>query len=407
MVFAALVLLSQTLYQKTGPTKIKKGNRMKNKQQKRQERSQQNSQFPKPPRSSASAETSSSQEPDEAQQNSNLQDVDSQYQSENPYRNFSEPQRSSPANYSQGNSQSNFQENGFNRNVGQSYFGGDYGRMDQTFQRPYAQQTPGSSRGTHYNGSSSSANQSGMGQTYGDYNRSNSGGPGSSYTTSDYYGRPGQNSTNENQNSGRFNQGLSPNRYAESQNHAYRPWEDSGSGAEQGQYYTKHGAGSPYQQSQESWSSPSKNSTWSNSSQYSPLESGNRQQMGMHSGKAPKGYRRSDDRIKEEVCEALTHHSEIDPSEVEVDVKDGVVQLTGTAESRQVKSMVEDLAERINGVIDVRNDIRIMAKESYSKNRISESAMPDAAAEQSRTSTAMNTKNQQSQKPGSPTKSMQ
>ncbi len=361
---------------------------VKHRQPKPQERSNQGSQFSSAPTSMSSSETSSRQQQDDGYQNYNFQDVESQYQLENPYRNFSEPQRSSQP-YQQSNSQPNYIDNSFNRNVGQSYYGNDYGRLDQTFQRPYPQQNPGASRGTYYNGSSN-------------------GGPGSSYTPSDYYGRPGQNYTNENENSGRFNQGYSANRYAENQNHAYRPWEDSGSGAQQqGQYYTKHGAGSPYQQSQESWSSPSRSSTWSGSSDFSRQESGHRQEAGPHSGKGPKGYKRSDDRIKEEVCEALTHHPEIDPSELEVDVKDGIVQFTGKAESRQIKSMVEDLAENINGVTDIKNDIRILAKESYAKNRISEAAMSDAAAEQSRTSTAMNAKNQQTQKPGSTIKSMQ
>lgn len=388
---------------------------MKHRQQKRQESSSRGGQFSSVPTSMASSETSSSPHlPEDKYQNFNSQDVDSQYQSENPYRNFSEPQRAAQPNFSPSQSPSNLNDNTFTRNVGQSYFGGDYGRADQTFQRPYAQQNPGVPRGTYYNGSSSSANQSGMGQTYGDYNRSNYSGPGSSYTATDYYDRPGQQYTNENENSGRFNQGFSPDRYSENQNHAYRPWEDSGAGAQQqGQYYTKHGAGSPYQQmqggNQGPWSSPARSSTWSGSniSRSSQMESGIRQETGLHFGKGPKGYKRSDERIKEEVCEALAHHPDIDPSEVEVDVKDGIVQLTGTVESRQAKSMVEDLSESIKGVTDVRNDIHIMAKESYSKNRMSEAAVSDASAEQSRTSTAMNAKNQQTQKSSTPTKSMQ
>jgi len=76
-----------------------------------------------------------------------------------------------------------------------------------------------------------------------------------------------------------------------------------------------------------------------------------------HAGKGPKGYRRSDDRIREDVCEALSSHPEIDASDMEVDVKDGVVIFTGSVESRLVKRMAEDLIENIPGVADVRNEL--------------------------------------------------
>lgn len=85
----------------------------------------------------------------------------------------------------------------------------------------------------------------------------------------------------------------------------------------------------------------------------------NQWMSGSHVGKGPKGYRRSDDRIREEVCEILTRHGDIDASEIEVQVQDGIVQLTGTVESRQVKRLAEDLIERINGVEDIRNELRI------------------------------------------------
>src|SRR5256885_12501149 len=42
-------------------------------------------------------------------------------------------------------------------------------------------------------------------------------------------------------------------------------------------------------------------------------------------GRGPKGYRRSDERIREEVMERLTFSPDIDASDVEVEVQDGVV----------------------------------------------------------------------------------
>ncbi len=78
-----------------------------------------------------------------------------------------------------------------------------------------------------------------------------------------------------------------------------------------------------------------------------------------HVGRGPKGYRRSDERIEEEVNEQLTRHPEIDPSEVEVRVRNGEVTLTGTVDERRTKRMVEDLVEGISGVNEVHNQIRV------------------------------------------------
>jgi len=83
------------------------------------------------------------------------------------------------------------------------------------------------------------------------------------------------------------------------------------------------------------------------------------QQQGRYSGRGPKGYQRSDDRIREDVCERLTHHPEVDASEIEINVKEGEVTLTGTVEERQAKRMAEDVAEGVSGVKDVRNQIQV------------------------------------------------
>lgn len=92
---------------------------------------------------------------------------------------------------------------------------------------------------------------------------------------------------------------------------------------------------------------------------------------GPHSGKGPKGYRRADDRILEDVNEELTRHPEIDASEIKVGVKNAVVTLAGTIESRHMKRLAEDCAERVAGVEDVNNELRIDATLS-SRSRTSE-----------------------------------
>lgn len=80
------------------------------------------------------------------------------------------------------------------------------------------------------------------------------------------------------------------------------------------------------------------------------------------SGLGPKGYRRSDERIMEEVCEALTDHPQVDPIEVEVTVEDGVVTLWGTVSTRQMKRMAEDAVLDCRGVIDVVNRLHVASR---------------------------------------------
>lgn len=75
------------------------------------------------------------------------------------------------------------------------------------------------------------------------------------------------------------------------------------------------------------------------------------------SGRGPKGYRRSDERIYEEICESMTIHPRVDPTEIEVMVEDGVVTLQGTVSDRDMKRLAEDLALDIAGVVDVRNKL--------------------------------------------------
>ena len=80
---------------------------------------------------------------------------------------------------------------------------------------------------------------------------------------------------------------------------------------------------------------------------------------GGHRGRGPKGYRRSDERIHEDVCERLTQDPFIDASNVEVMVKDGEVTLAGTVSSRGLKRRAEDLAELASGITHVQNNLRV------------------------------------------------
>ncbi|WP_176736399.1 BON domain-containing protein [Oligoflexus tunisiensis] len=78
-----------------------------------------------------------------------------------------------------------------------------------------------------------------------------------------------------------------------------------------------------------------------------------------NAGLGPKGYRRSDDSIKEDVCERLTQDPVIDASDVEVHVQDGEVTLTGTVAGRIEKSRAEDIILDIRGVKNVENRLKV------------------------------------------------
>jgi osmotically-inducible protein OsmY len=83
---------------------------------------------------------------------------------------------------------------------------------------------------------------------------------------------------------------------------------------------------------------------------------------GQNFGKGPKGYKRSDERIKEEVCDILAE-SDIDAREIEVSVKDGEVTLTGMVMDRQLKHLAERLADEVTGVQEIHNQIRVKRSE--------------------------------------------
>ncbi|HYH16593.1 MAG TPA: BON domain-containing protein [Flavisolibacter sp.] len=80
---------------------------------------------------------------------------------------------------------------------------------------------------------------------------------------------------------------------------------------------------------------------------------------GAHRGKGPRGYQRSDERIREDVCDRLADDDMLDASEIEVQVNGSEVILTGTVLSREAKRHAEDLAESISGVRNVENRIRV------------------------------------------------
>lgn len=90
------------------------------------------------------------------------------------------------------------------------------------------------------------------------------------------------------------------------------------------------------------------------------------QSMGPYVGRGPKGYQRSDERIKEEVCDCLTRDPHVDASEIEVQVKDGEVTLSGTVSDRNEKRRAEDAIEDVSGLKEIHNQIRVQQHQQTS-----------------------------------------
>lgn len=100
-------------------------------------------------------------------------------------------------------------------------------------------------------------------------------------------------------------------------------------------------------------------------------ESGDRGQS--FRGRGPKNYTRSDDRIREDLNEQLMDADDVDASDVSIEVKDGVVTLSGNVEQRWIKHRIEDMADDCSGVKDVRNEIRVQSRSDwpYDKQQVS------------------------------------
>ncbi|THV11688.1 BON domain-containing protein [Rhizobium rhizophilum] len=84
-----------------------------------------------------------------------------------------------------------------------------------------------------------------------------------------------------------------------------------------------------------------------------------RREMDGHRGKGPRGYRRSDARILEDVNDRLADDPAIDASDIEVTVEDAEVTLGGHVTDRWEKRRAEDCVDRVSGVTHVQNNLRI------------------------------------------------
>ena len=115
------------------------------------------------------------------------------------------------------------------------------------------------------------------------------------------------------------------------------------------------------------------------------------QRPGGYRGKGPKGYARSDDRIKEDVSDRLEDHYYLDASDIDLEVNNGNVVLSGSVDSRYEKRLAEDLAEQCSGVKNVENRLRVENDWQSNRSTISgQTTAPSSTTSDSQTRSAAN-----------------
>jgi osmotically-inducible protein OsmY len=85
-------------------------------------------------------------------------------------------------------------------------------------------------------------------------------------------------------------------------------------------------------------------------------------------GSGRRGYARSDDRVREDVCDRLTHDPRIDASGIAVSCYEGEVTLSGTVGRREARQRAEDCALQVAGVRNVQNDLHVHEQDTADGN---------------------------------------
>lgn len=85
---------------------------------------------------------------------------------------------------------------------------------------------------------------------------------------------------------------------------------------------------------------------------------------GDYRGHGPRRAQPADDDLLDMVCERLAGDADIDASEIEVSVRDGIVTLAGSVPSRQTRRDAEAIAESLRGVREVANHLRVEGKDT-------------------------------------------
>jgi hypothetical protein len=111
------------------------------------------------------------------------------------------------------------------------------------------------------------------------------------------------------------------------------------------------------------------------------------QQRGRFAGRGPKGYQRTDERVREDVCDCLMADPDIDASEIIVVVAEGEVTLDGSVPDRQTKRAAEESVEDISGVRQVHNRLRVESKSDFERGTTGAGSHSEAGASEGQRST--------------------
>jgi hypothetical protein len=80
--------------------------------------------------------------------------------------------------------------------------------------------------------------------------------------------------------------------------------------------------------------------------------------VGPHVGRGPRDYQRTDERVRDDVCQWMSDDARLDAREIAVSVRDGDVTLEGDVENRAARRLAEDIAAAVPGVRDVFNRLQ-------------------------------------------------
>jgi osmotically-inducible protein OsmY len=75
--------------------------------------------------------------------------------------------------------------------------------------------------------------------------------------------------------------------------------------------------------------------------------------------KGPRAQRKSDETLAGEIRDILTNDPELDATEVEVEVEDGAVTISGVVDGTEARLLAEELIESVSGVREVHNRLRV------------------------------------------------
>lgn len=247
-----------------------------------------------------------------------------------------------------------------NRDDGGDYFGSSSARYGQQedFER-------GSSYGNY--GSRSNREDQDYGRNYGNRRRENDyergyGSPWGSSTSSNFGSSYRRGYKDENVGRGNYTRN-----YGEGSRGDYsysRGQRNYGMyGQEGNRYGSSYNQGRNQEQSRDWGRSASNESSWFGSDDSDQGREQGRRREGMHRGKGPKGYQRSDERIREDINDRFSDDPYLDASNIEVTIEQGEVMLSGTVEDRSEKRRAEDVAEAVSGVRNVENRLRVRQHE--------------------------------------------